>query len=287
MLIRLLPFAFVLLWSTGFIGAKYGLPYVEPYTFLAIRFVITLVFLGLIVLFVKPKFPPKGPIYLHLAFVGILIQVVYLGGVFSAIKLGLPAGIAAVIVGVQPILTVLVIHRLQSKFIFLAAILGFIGLLLVIFGGKGTQLDTAISLKNCIPSFLALLGITFGTLYQKKYCSSVPVIVNAFVQFVPTCVFFILLALVFETGQGQTIIWHPELIMALLWLVIVLSIGAILLMNLMYQQNSASSAASYFYLTPPVTLVLSYFLFDETITMINVVGISLVVLSVYLTNKIK
>ena len=279
--VRLLPFVFVLLWSTGFIAAKYGLPYSGPYTLLAIRFSITIVLLSAVVVFLKPSFPQKISSYGHLLIVGLLIQVAYLGGVFSAIKLGLPAGITAVIVGAQPVLTVLLIHRFQSKLILLAALFGFIGLILVIFGTDQLPLQSTISIQNCIPAIVALLGITIGTIYQKKYCADISIVVNSFIQFVPTSIAFILLAFAFESGEEFTIIWHLEFILAISWLVIVLSIGAILLMNLLYQQNSASSAASYFYLSPPVTLIMSYVLFGETITMLNLVGITMVILSVY------
>jgi drug/metabolite transporter (DMT)-like permease len=130
---------------------------------------------------------------------------------------------------------------------------------------------------------LSLFAITYGTIHQKKYCSGVHIISQAFLQYIPTGLLFILAALIFEGGSFTSIVWHINLFFALFWLAIVLSIGAVLLMNVLYQNNSANVAASYFYLSPPCTLIIAYFLFDEQLTMLNVIGICLVVLSVYLT----
>ena len=293
MFLRLLPFAFVLFWSTGFIAAKYGLPFTGPYTFLAVRFILVLIILAVIVALLKSRLPKNKASYFHLFVVGMTVQVMYLGGVFSAIKLGLPAGITAVIVGMQPILTAFIIHRFSSIVVILTTAIGFLGLLLVVvdFGAwrhdLSDQVHGSIEWLKYLPSFIALLGITFGTLYQKKFCADVPVIVNAFIQFIPTCIVFILLAFLFEAEPNIRIDWHPSFILALMWSVIVLSIVSILLMNLLYQHKSASSAASYFYLTPPVALVMGYFLFDETINVLNLVGIALVVASVFMSNKLK
>lgn len=288
MLLRLLPFAFVLLWSTGFIAAKYGLPYTNPYTFLAIRFVLVLVLLSMILILFKTPLPKDRATYFHLTVVGMTVQVLYLGGVFSAIKLGLPAGITAVIVGMQPILTAFIVHRFSSLMVIVTTLIGFAGLLLVVVEfGEEFQTSTKIAWHYYLPVFVALLGITFGTLYQKKYCAHVPVLVNAFVQFIPTCIAFIALTFVFESTPSVHIEWHPTFMIALSWSVVVLSIFSILLMNLLYQHNSASSAASYFYLSPPVALILSYLLFDETINGLNLAGIALVVISVFMSNKLK
>ena len=215
-----------------------------------------------------------------------MIHVAYLGGVFSAIKLGMPAGMAAVIVGVQPLLTVLLVQRLSSAKLLFAAAIGFLGLVLVLFKAQFATQNWSIGDGSIyLPALIALFGITLGTLYQKKHCADVHVISSAFLQYIPTGLIFIALAIFFETSNGQVIQWHPELIFALLWLVVVLSVGAVVLMNLLYQHNSASGAASYFYLSPPFTLLLSYFLFDETMSLFNMVGILFIVLSLYLTSR--
>jgi drug/metabolite transporter (DMT)-like permease len=143
--------------------------------------------------------------------------------------------------------------------------------------------DKPLVLLTYLPVILSLLAITYGTIYQKKYCAGVHIISQAFLQYIPTGILFLLAALIFESSSFTSIVWHIELFFALFWLAIVLSIGAVLLMSVLYQNNSANVAASYFYLSPPCTLIIAYFLFDEQLTLLNLLGICLVVLSVYLT----
>lgn len=282
MLTKTLPFTFAFLWSTGFIGAKYGLPYIEPYSFLAIRLAITLVILFMIIVILKPVFPNRQRTYIDIFISGVLIHAAYLGGVFTAIKLGLPAGITAVIVGLQPIITIVYAHGFKSPMALLTSAFGFIGLILIV---TDSNLLLGIGLEPLLPCLLALVGITFGTIYQKQRCSETHIIVIAFLQYIPSLLIFGALAYSFESEQ--TIIWSSELIYALLWLSIILSIGAILLMSLLYKHNSASIAANYFYLAPPFALLQAYFFFDERINMLKLVGIALVVVSIYLTGNIK
>ncbi len=294
MFLRLVPFLFALLWSTGFVGAKYGLPYIEPFSFLAARFLIVLVLLGAIIIMVRPPFPRHSKAYADVFVAGVLIHGIYLGGVFTSIKLGLPAGVAAVIVGVQPVLTVLLVYRLKSPLTILIAIMGFVGLLLVLYNGENiSDVETALAFNgqsnmiNYLPAVIALFAITLGTLYQKKHCADVHILSSAFLQYIPTCLLFLAAVFFFESDQVSTIVWHSELIFALLWLVVVLSVGAVLLMNVLYQHNSANIAASYFYLSPPFALILAYFFFDETISLINFLGIILIVVSIYTTAKLQ
>jgi drug/metabolite transporter (DMT)-like permease len=284
-IIKFSPLLFPLLWSTGFIGAKYGLPYIQPFSFLALRFVIVLFLLGVIILAIRPAMPKSFQQCRAVFISGLLIHGVYLGGVFVSIKLGMPAGIAAVIVGAQPLLTVLLANRFASIKLLLLALLGFIGLLLVL-SVESSINDKPLSLITYTPVILSLLAITFGTMYQKKYCSGVHIISQAFLQYIPTGILFLLAALVFERSSFSSIVWHIDLFFALFWLAIVLSIGAVLLMNVLYQKNSANVAASYFYLSPPCTLIIAYFLFDEQLTLLNLLGIFLIVMSVYLTTII-
>lgn len=284
MLIRCLPLIFAFLWSTGFIGAKYGLPYIEPFSLLAIRFVITLVFLGLIIALLKPGFPAVPARYGQVAVAGLLIHGFYLAGVFVAIKWGMPAGMAAVIVGVQPVLTVLLTNRGQSPRLLLMSAVGFIGLFLVLLReGQADLANAAASLPwtTYMPVVIALIAITLGTLYQKRYCADIHIVTSAFLQYIPTTLFFLVLAYGVERGSWAVITWHPQLIFAILWLVIVLSIGAVMLMNLLYRHHSANTAASYFYLSPPFALMLGYLLFDEAVSAINLLGIVLVAISIY------
>lgn len=281
-IIQFSPILFPLLWSTGFIGAKYGLPYIQPFSFLALRFLLVLALFGSIILALRPAMPQSLGV-LNAVFVsGLLIHGIYLGGVFVSVKLGMPAGIAAVIVGAQPVLTVLIGNRLFSIKLLLVALLGFLGLLLVV-SAESSADEKPLVMLTYLPVILSLFAITYGTVYQKKHCSGVHIISQAFLQYIPTGILFVLAALIFESDSFASIIWHIDLFFALFWLVIVLSIGAVLLMSVLYQNNSANVAASYFYLSPPCTLIIAYFLFDEQLTLLNLFGICLVVLSVYLT----
>ena len=280
--IKLSPILFPLLWSTGFIGAKYGLPYIQPFSFLALRFLVVLILFGGLMLVLRPAMPKSLGVVSAVFVSGLLIHGIYLGGVFLSIKLGMPAGIAAVMVGAQPVLTVLLANGLSSMKLLLVALLGFVGLLLVL-SVESSGSDKPLGMLTYLPVFLSLLAITYGTVYHKKYCSNVHIISQAFLQYIPTGILFLLASLVFESGSFTAIIWHVDLFFALFWLAIVLSIGAVLLMNVLYQNNSANVAASYFYLSPPGTLIIAYFLFDEQLSLLNLLGICLVVLSVYLT----
>ncbi|MFT4609551.1 MAG: drug/metabolite transporter (DMT)-like permease [Cellvibrionaceae bacterium] len=281
-IIQFSPILFPLLWSTGFIGAKYGLPYIQPFSFLALRFLLVLILFGGIILLLRPPMPKNLSVVKAVFISGLLIHGIYLGGVFVSIKLGMPAGIAAVIVGAQPVLTVLLANRLSSIKLLLVALLGFVGLLMVLSVESSVD-DKPLVLLTYLPVILSLLAITYGTIYQKKYCAGVHIISQAFLQYIPTGILFLLAALIFESSSFTSIVWHIDLFFALFWLAIVLSIGAVLLMSVLYQNNSANVAASYFYLSPPCTLIIAYFLFDEQLTLLNLLGICLVVLSVYLT----
>lgn len=280
MLEKILPLIFALLWSTGFIGARFGLPYIEPFTFLAIRFLVALVVIYGLILVLRIKFPKLHRGYLHVFGSGLLIHVAYLGGVFSAIKMGLPVGETAIIVGMQPILTALIVHRSHLTKILLTSIIGFIGLLCVINRGH-----TAVSLQwdMILPAIIALLGITFGTIYQKAKCSEFHIMLIAFLQYIP--VFFIFLGMSYGF-ERQAIHWNGELVFAIFWLALVLSIGTILLMAYLYRLHSATKVANFFYLAPPLALIQGYLFFGELINIVNIVGIMLVVVSLYFTNKV-
>ncbi|MFB9886223.1 DMT family transporter [Balneatrix alpica] len=267
------PWAFVLLWSTGFIGAKFGLPYVEPFTFLLIRMLLTLaLFAGLIGWMRTPW--PKGAAIGRQMLVGLLVHGAYLGGVFAAIKAGMPAGVTAILVGLQPLLTALLARiwfaeRLRPAQ-FLGLWLGFAGVLLVISGRDLWQ--GQLSLTGLAWALTALLGISCGTLYQKKYGQGVPLLTGTFYQYVSTTLLMALLALVWEE---RSIVWHPEFIGALLWLVFGLSLAAILLLMLMIREGESAKVASYFYLVPPLTALESWLLFNENLGWISVLGMLL------------
>lgn len=272
---RLIPLVFAALWSTGFIGAKFGLPFVGPYMFLFLRFSLTLVALGAIIFAMRIQIPRDWESWRDTWISGLLIHAAYLGGVFTAIKLGLPAGVTAIIVGIQPILTLLVTGSARDTRAVCVCLLGFFGLVLVVWDD-----GISVPVNLLFPAIVAALGITFGTLYQKRTLGHLPILSIALMQYVPTTLLFAGLAYIFE--WDSPVIWTWQLVFSLAWLCFVLSIGAVLLMSIMYRTNSASKAANYFYAAPPLALIQGYFFFEETISTVNFAGIVLIVLGLYL-----
>ena len=276
------PGLFVLLWSTGFIGAKYGLPHAEPFTLLFLRFALTLLLLAPLVLWYRPEMAMSWRERGHLMASGLLLHGVYLGGIFTGIKLGLSAGLTALIVGLQPLLTSLVAPMLFGE---RTNALHWLGILIG-FGGIFLILGAAPSVSHTAPALLAvvaaLFGITAGTLYQKRYCTRHDLLAVAVHQYLPTLALFGIGALMFETRE---IAWTPQFVGALLWLVLALSIGAILLLTHLIKHGEASKVSSLFYLVPPATAIEAWLLFDEPLGLLKVAGIALVALGVYLVMK--
>jgi drug/metabolite transporter (DMT)-like permease len=273
---------FVLLWSTGYIGAKYGLPYAEPFTLLFLRFVLALLLLAPLVMWLKPAMAMSGRERGHLMVSGLLLHGVYLGGVFAAIKLGLSAGMTALIVGLQPLLTSLAAPLLfgerPNALHWLGIALGFAGIYLVL--GGGTDADYA--LPAVLAAAAALVGITAGTLYQKRFCTQHDLLAVTVHQYLPTVVLFGLVALLIETRAVE---WTVQFVVALLWLALALSLGAILLLTYLIKHGEAAKVASLFYLVPPVTAVEAWLLFDEPLGWVKLAGIALVALGVYLVMR--
>jgi len=277
----LIPLLFVALWSTGFIGAKYGLPEAEPFTFLLIRMSITVLILLLIIPFFKVKWPRQPTAYFNLAIVGILIHGIYLGGVFSAISRGVDSGLSAVIVGLQPLVTVIlsVIWLKESLSLVKIAglLLGLTGIILVIHS-RGIGLD-GIDLIGLLMCFASLLAISVGTIYQKRYCTSYDLLPGICVQYIGCSIFLLALSLLLE---NHNVVWSTRFIVALSWLVLVLSIGAVLLLMWLIRHGEAGKVASLFYLVPPFVAVEAWFLFGEKLSAQALVGIGFCVAGVAL-----
>jgi drug/metabolite transporter (DMT)-like permease len=276
------PALFVFLWSTGFIGARYGLPYAEPLSFLSIRFVLVIVMLAVVAHWRGTPWPREPRMYLHLAVSGVLMHSTYLGGVFSAIHGGLNAGLAALIVGTQPLITAAVVgplfgERLRARQ-WLGFVLGFVGLVLVL---SKSFARGELPLPAVACAVLGLLGITLGTLYQKRYVVNVDLWRGSLVQFSAALIPCGLLALLFE---HEAIAWTPSFIFALAWLCVVLSLGAIGVLWYLIQRGAAARVASMFYLVPPATAFEAWLLFDETLLAVQVFGIVLTALGVALIN---
>lgn len=281
---RLAPFLFVFLWSTGFVGAKYGMPYAEPLSFLLTRYGLVIVLMLAIALATRAPWPKQRRDWLHIGVSGVLVHAVYLGGVFVAIKHGLSAGITALVVGMQPLLTALgsgwLLDEKVSARQWGGLILGFIGVGLVVSGKLG---DGALG-PMLIPAVVALLGITAGTLYQKRYCPKFDLRSGSVIQFVPTAIVTAIAVAAFEDYRIE---WNGHFLFALGWLVLVLSLGAISLLNLLIRSGSAVNVASLFYLTPPTTALIAFAVFGETLTLTAVVGMVVAVSGVYLVARAK
>ncbi|MDQ1239174.1 MAG: putative permease of the drug/metabolite transporter superfamily [Thermodesulfobacteriota bacterium] len=269
---------FVILWSTGFIGAKLGLPYAEPFTFLMVRFLIVTALLMILALATRAPWPESFRQVFHLGATGILIHATFLSGVFSSIYKGVPAGVTALIVGLQPLLTAALAGPFLGERVtarqWAGFILGLVGVAFVVQNKLSLRAD---DLGGLMWSLVALLGMTAGTLYQKKHCSMMDLRTGAVIQYAAAAIILVLLAPVFET---MTIEWSGEFVFALLWLSIVLSVGAITLLYVLIRRGKASAVASLFYLVPPCTALIAYFMFGETLELIAILGMALAVLGV-------
>ena len=271
---RTAPALFVLLWSTGFIGIRYGIPYAPPFTFIAVRMAIASVLLALISLAITKRFTHDLPTIGKSVLVGMTIHGAYLGGCFYGVKQGMPAGITALICSLQPVLvsvfSSIFFQEKLSPRKWLGLGLGLAGLVLVIAPKLQSSGEQGLPTAGVIAVFIALLGGTSGTLLQKKFGSGVEVLSGTSWQYVATGVLMGSLALIFEGGESIT--WNASFIFSLTWLIVALSIGAILILYFLLARSSASSVSSLYYLVPAVTAVEAYFLFGEKIGLVTAVG---------------
>ena len=284
---RLLPLFFVLLWSTGFIGAKYGLPYAEPFTFLVTRYALVIALMTLVALAMRAPWPANAREAAHIAVTGLLLHGIYLSGVFISIDRGLPAGISALVVGMQPLLTGalagLLLGERVSRRQWMGLALGFGGVALVV-GSKASvdSLAPETLWHMVMPAVAALFGITAGTLYQKRFCPRFDLRTGSVVQFLPTLAVSAIIALNTETMHIE---WTGDFIFALGWLVVVLSVGAVSLLGLLIRSGSAVNVASLFYLTPPATALIAWAMFDERLSALAITGMGIAVGGVWLARK--
>ena len=271
---------FVFIWSTGFIIARFGMPYMEPATFLFIRFTGVLIVMGIIILFWKPVWPNRSQT-IHIAIAGALLQFGYVMGVWSAVRLGMTAGLVALIVGLQPILTAWSASWVSER----VSYQQWLGLLLGI-GGVALVVAEKTSFANIpVAAFIfaiaALFAITFGTLYQKKYCPQFDLRAGSMIQFSISTVLCLVGALLFETRE---VVWNASVIGALLWGILPTSIGAISLLFILIRKGAATKVTSLLYLTPPTTALMAWFLFDEPLSLIMLAGLGLTMTAVILVN---
>jgi len=263
---------FVVLWSTGFVGAKYGLPSIEPFTFLAIRLSLAAGLLGVAALVMGSGLSREQAGRAVVS--GVLLHATYLGAVFWAISRGTPAGVSAVVVSLQPVLVAALAARLLDEHLLrrqqVGLAVGVFGVVLVIAPGLAGR-EGGLPLAGVAACLLALLGGTLGTLWQKRHGDGIPLLGGTAVQYAAAAA---VVAVLSATTESRQIRWTPQLIGALAWLVGVLSIGAVLLLLVLLRRGSASGVSSLLYLVPPATAVEAFLVFGERLAALSLVGVA-------------
>jgi len=274
-MVRFIPIIFVLLWSTGFIGAKFGLPYAEPFTMLMWRMVFVVpMFICLVIILKRPKIGVRDASIQGL--VGLLIHGIYLGGVFAAIYKGMPAGLSALFVSLNPLLIAIfsgiVLNTRVSLREWLSLLLGLFGVVIVLYGASSWE--GVITLGGMLWLALALFGICTGTLIQKRFAQQVDLVTGSAYQYGASLLLYVFLSFSLETGEVE---WNSVFIATLAWLIIALSLIAILLLLYMIRHGEATRVASYFYLVPPFTAIQGWLFFNEQWSWMTIIGGALVV----------
>lgn len=276
------PALFVLLWSTGFVFSKESLEYAEPMTILAIRFGAAAALACVLTRVSSAPWPAKRELG-HVIAVGLLVHGCYIGGVFAAIDHGLPAGLAALIVGLQPLVSACLVGTLLGEQVtamqWLGCVLGFVGVVLVLW--TKLRFDQA-TVAAVLLAVLALAGITAGTLYQKRFCGGVDVRSGQVVQYAAAALAVLALALAFEEMEVD---WAPALAASLAWMVVVLSIGTVSLLLVLIRRGAAVRTASLFYLVPPVTALMAWAWFGETLGPAGLAGLLVAATGVALVQR--
>lgn len=283
LLARVAPGIFVVLWATGFLMAKLGVPYAQPLTILSLRFVLAALMMLAVAIIARAPWPRSWRRLGHIAMTGILLHAIYLGGCYVAIYAGMPAGMTALIVGFQPLLTAAVAGPLLAERMgglqWVGIGLGFVGLMMVLWERLVIDLSHPLAL---IMAILSLLGITAATIYQKRFCPSFDLRSGAAIQYVAASL--VIVPAAWWLGFGD-IDWAPTFVFALAWLVIVLSGVSIALLTWMISRGAASKVASLFYLTPPLAAIGSYFWFGEVLSLLAIAGMAVIVAGLYLLNR--
>ena len=284
--LRAMPAVFVLIWSTGFIVARYGMPHAPPLKFLAVRYALSMVCFLVWVRWARVAWPDGRRQWGHLAVVGVLMQAGYLGGVWAAVKHGIAAGTVSLIVGLQPVLTALWVSVTASRAGRTGApvvsagqwtglLLGLAGLVLVVWRKLGAG---EVNTLNLLLSIVALLAITVGALYQKRHVAPCDPRSANLIQMTAALIVSLPLALF----EREPVVWHPQLIGAMAWSVLVLTLGGSSLLFMLLQRGAATRVTSLFYLVPPCTALMAWLLFDELLTPTVLIGMALAALGVWL-----
>ena len=282
-LVQAMPWVFVLIWSTGFVAARFGMPHSPPMSFLALRYALSFVCFLVWIVLARVEWPQGASQWLHLAVVGVLVHAAYLGGVWSSVKAGIGAGTVALLVGLQPVLTALWTaltaagsnqSRVSSRQWFGLA-LGLIGLTLVVWRKLG---GGEVTVWNLSLAVFALVGITVGTLYQKRFVAPCDVRSASAVQLLAAFAVTAPLAAL----ETEPIVWHAHMVGAMAWSVLVLTLGGSSLLYMLLQRGAATHVTSLMYLVPPCTALMAWALFGESFTTLMLLGMLLTVSGVAL-----
>jgi drug/metabolite transporter (DMT)-like permease len=278
----ILPILFVVLYGSGFVATKYGLPYSSPLSFLTLRFFIAGTLFALAVAMFKLPIP-KIKEAMHIAIAGLLTVATFSIGVFVSIDLGLSPALSAMIIALQPILVgVLAVQLAQEKiniYGWIGLFLGFIGVFFIVF--QSVDVKSA-GILSVVMSAVGLLGLSFGNLYQKKFCADMHVITGGSIQSSVSAVACLLLLLLFDDFD---VVWHSEFIVALLYMSIGVSLGTLSLLYIMISRQEVNKVASVFYLVPVSAAITNYLLYDEIFDIYTIMGSLVILVSVYLINK--
>ena len=276
-----LPVLFILLWSSAFISAKFGLPDAGPFSFLLTRFVIVFLLFGAIAVALRRPWP-RGPMLADLLFVGVTMHGFYLGGVFFAIAQGMPAGLSALIVSIQPVLTAALGARLLGErptpAQWLGIALGAVGVVLVLWPRLGGDVPLA-GLAACI---VALLAITFGTIWQKRHGGGMDLLSGNAIQALAAALFYGVIVLIVEPYRVE---WTVEFSLALGWLIFAVSLGAVSILMVLIKRGSAAAATSLFFLVPPASAIMAWMAFGEELGPLGLVGLGITTAGVWLVNR--
>lgn len=281
-LLRAMPVVFVLIWSTGFVVARYGMPHAPPITFLTIRYALSVLCFGVWILLSRAEWPKTRTQWMHLCASGVLMHAGYLGGVWAAVKTGMGAGTIALLVGLQPILTAVWLSQTEttpgaraSRRQWMGLLLGLCGLVLVVWHKLGAG---EVSARSLLLALLALLAITAGTLYQKRFVAPCDVRTANTVQLIAALVVSLPIALL----ESEPVMLHPHFIGAMAWSVVGLTLGGSSLLYLLIQRGAATQVTSLLYLVPPTTAVMAWLLFKESLTPVMLLGMALTAVGVWL-----
>jgi drug/metabolite transporter (DMT)-like permease len=277
--VRFAPALFIVIWSSGYVAAKAAAPYAEPLSFLVLRYVGVIVLMTLLALVFRARWPASRREVLHLAIAGIGIQAIYLGGVWVAVRQGMPAGMAALIVNLQPVLTAVAGPLLGERvraIQWLGLALGLAGVALVVSNKLG---GPDVGMGPVVLTLLSLLAITAATLYQKRFIPHFDLRTGQVVQFAASVLVTLPFALAFESFHIE---WNAQVVAAMLWSIFVLTGGGISLLFMMIRHGEATRVTSYMYLVPAVTALMAWAMFDERLGTMAVVGMLVTITGVAL-----